>query len=460
VSTYSWPGPFTPFEHQKATTKFLLLNDRCFCLNDMGTGKTSSALWAADFLMQYGFIRKVLVVGPLSTIDRVWADEAFKVLMHRQTVVLHGAAEKRRKLYNSSWDIAIINYDGVNVLYDELMNDDELDLIIVDEASFYRNGQTARYKNFKKLTDKVSRLWMLTGTPCPQEPTDAYALAKLVDDTKVPRFFGTFRMNTMYKVSQFKWVPRRDGYDKAFEVLKPAIRYKKEDCGLDLPPMTVQSWEVNMSPKQKRAYTQMQKEMKLAFSSGDPLTAVNAADKINKLRQIACGVTRDTNTGEYLVIDYKPRLEATLDAIRNAGAKVIVVVPFKGMVYDLASQINPHYSTAVINGDVPRKMRNEIITQFRSTPDPHVLLVHPKVMAHGLTLTEADTMVFYAPIYSNEEARQIVERINRPGQKRSMTVVRLGATALEWEIYGSLDKRAEGEDYLLDLYKRAFAEKA
>lgn len=459
MSSYSWPGPYTPFKHQIATTKYLLLNPRCFCLNGMGTGKTSSALWGIDFLITHGIIKKALVVAPLSTLDKVWADEAFRLLMHRRTVVLHGSAEKRQKLYESRWDIGVINYDGVTVMADTIKNDPNLDCIVVDEASFYRNSQTDRYKTFKKIADKMHWLWLLTGTPCPQAPTDAFALAKLIGNPDLPKFFGTFRMQTMAKVSQFKWMPRKDGYDKAFDVLKPAVRYKKEDCGFDLPPMTTQSWEVALSAKQRRAYAQMQKEMKLAFTSGDPLTAVNAADKINKLRQIACGVTRDTATGEYLVVDYKPRLDATLDAIQQAAAKVIVVVPFKGMVYDLADKIRKHHSVAVINGDVPKKQRDSIITEFRNTPDPHVLLVHPKVMAHGLTLVEADTTVFYAPIYSNEEARQIVERINRPGQKRSMTVVRLGATALEWEIYSSLDRRAEGEDYLLDLYRRAADEK-
>ena len=75
------------------------------------------------------------------------------------------------------------------------------------------------------------------------------------------------------------------------------------------------------------------------------------------------------------------------------------------------------------------------LINHRNTPDPHVLLVHPKVMAHGLTLTEAATMVFYAPIFSNEETKQIIERINSPGQKNKMLIVRMYGCSLEQKIY-------------------------
>ena len=98
--------------------------------------------------------------------------------------------------------------------------------------------------------------------------------------------------------------------------------------------------------------------------------------------------------------------------------------------------------------------RNEIIRQFKESPDPHVLLCHPKVMSHGLTLTEADTMIFYAPIYSNDQYMQVRERLNRPGQTRHMTMVRIAANALEWSIYKALDERTVTQETILELYKR------
>jgi SNF2 family DNA or RNA helicase len=83
-----------------------------------------------------------------------------------------------------------------------------------------------------------------------------------------------------------------------------------------------------------------------------------------------------------------------------------------------------------------------------------VLLCHPKVMAHGLNLTVADTIVFYAPIYSNEESQQVMDRINRKGQKRSTTIIRLGATQLEWNIYNVVEGRRLTQESILELYQQ------
>ena len=460
IEDYSWPGPWQPMSHQITTTRFAIENDRGFILNGMGTGKTASALWAADYLMELGEVRKALVVAPLSTLERVWRDESFKLLTHRRSQLLYGSADKRRKLYDESWDIGIINFDGVNVLKDRIEADDELDLIIIDEATAYRNSQTERWKLMRRLSKEIPRLWLMTGTPCPQDPTDAFGLAKLLGNPDTPRFFGSWKRETMRQISEFKWIPRPDGYAKAFKLLQPAVQFKKEDC-TDLPPMTFQSWEVELTKAQKTAYRDMQKKMKVEWANhGEALPAVNAADKINKLRQIACGVVKDTQTGEYIGLPCRHRIDAVLEGVSMAAAKVIVVVPFKGAIHHVAKELRKHYTCEVINGDVTPKRRNEIITRFCNTPDPHILAVHPKVMAHGLTLVEADTMIFYAPIYSNEETQQIIQRINRPGQTRSMTVIQLGATALEWSIYEAVERRAEGEHFLLSLYKSATTEKA
>jgi len=119
----------------------------------------------------------------------------------------------------------------------------------------------------------------------------------------------------------------------------------------------------------------------------------------------------------------------------------------------LVQEIGQHYTVEMINGDTPPSKRGDIINRFRHTPDPHVLLVHPKVLAHGLTLVEASTLIFYGPIYSSEETKQIIERINRPGQKNPMTVVRIGAVSLEWRIYKAVETKSMNEDSLLDMYR-------
>lgn len=453
-TAYHWPGPFKPFDHQIETAAFMTQFRRGFVLNDMGTGKSASALWSTDFLMREKLVRRVLIVTPLSTLERVWSQEAFKLLTHRKTVILHGSRKKRLDLLESDWEIAVVNFDGVGIIADKIHADPTVDMVIVDESSnAYRNARTKRYKTFKGMLRQDMRLWLMTGTPCPTDPTDAWAQAKLVNPSAVPSFFGAFQRSTMVKVTQFKWKPRPEGFRIAYAAMQPAIRFKKEDC-LTLPPVTYQQRDVELSKEQKEVYAGMKKRLK-AETGESQLTAVNAADRLSKLRQIALGVVKDTETGEYIPLDFKPRLKVLLESIEDAGAKVIVIVPFKGIIQELAKEVRKQYSVGVINGDVSPKRRDEIFNEFKMTDDPHVLLCHPKVMAHGLTLTEADMMIFYGPIYSNDEYQQVTERINRPGQKNKMTIVQMGANTMEWNIYKVVENRKLGQDTILNLYKEA-----
>lgn len=452
---YSWPGRFTPLAHQKDTAAMLTLNRKAFVLNETGTMKTASALWAADYLMRIGAVRKVLIAAKLSTLDRVWLEEIFNVLMHRSAVVLHAARERRAELLAADADFYIINHEGLATLQSELHARRDIDLIVVDEASEYRNGRTSRYEVLQKLIAPTQRLWLMTATPCPNAPTDAWALARLVSPERVPKYFGAFQRATMMQVSQYKWVPRPEAYVTAFDAMQPAVRYRKADC-LDLPPVVTEERSCALTQEQQEAYNTMKAQFVMDSAAGT-ITAVNAADKITKLRQILCGVVRHPDTGEYTELPHAPRVNVLLECIAEAAAKVIVVVPFKGIIAALERDVSPHYSCAVLNGDVGRKQRNEIITAFKHAPDPRVLLCHPRVMAHGLNLTEADTLVFYGPIYSNDEAMQVVERFNRPGQTRKMTVIRIGALGLEWSIYGMLDGKRMTQDSILDLYRQEIA---
>ena len=117
---------------------------RAIVLNQIGTGKTNSALWAADFLMREGIINKALIVSPLSTLERVWGDTIFMDLHHRKFKILHGTAAKRRKLVAEDADFYVVNHDGFPIISEELMG--KVDLIIVDEATEYKNPQTQRFK--------------------------------------------------------------------------------------------------------------------------------------------------------------------------------------------------------------------------------------------------------------------------------------------------------------------------
>lgn len=454
-SQYSWPGRFVPYEHQILMAEFLTMHRRCFNLSEMGTMKTNAALWAADWLMKTKRVRKVLVISPLSTLESVWQNDIFETLPHRTTAVLHGAKDRRLKYLGIDADFYVLNHDGlkINELRKAIMERPDIDLIIVDEAGMYRNATSAKYKALAQVVNNRpdARLWLMTGTPCPNAPTDAWALARLVSPERVPRYAGAFKTDTMLKITQFKWVPRIDAFEKAYEAMQPAIRFKKKDC-ISLPPVTTQDHSAQLSPAQAAAVKQLKDHMITSGANGAKVTAVNAADQINKMRQVLCGALKDPASGVYHPLPHAGRLKALLDAIEMANAKVLVVVPFKGIIRVLEQEVSKTHTCAIVNGDVPMNKRSEIFKAFKTCADPQVLLCHPAVMAHGLNLTEADMLIFYAPIYSNDEVEQVNERFNRAGQTRPMTIVRIGAHPLEWSIYKMTDVRRQAQNSILELY--------
>jgi SNF2 family DNA or RNA helicase len=466
---YDWPGKFTPFDHQRVMAEAYTMHSRIFNLSEMGTGKTAASLWAADWLMKEGKVNRVLVVAPLSSLERIWMEAAFDVTMHRKAVVVHGTREKRQAMLDSGADFYIINHDGISIrpIREAIMRDPRIDLVIVDEGGKFRNSKTDRYRALAEITTTRPdmRVWWLTGTPCPNAPSDVWSQCRIVSPARVPPYFGKFRNMTMYEVDSqhHTWKPKPDAYTVAFNAMQPAVRFNKDDC-LDLPPVMSEDWQAEMSSDQKRAYDEMRNEMYMADVAnqckGKEITAVNAADKLNKLRQILCGavkVTEDVAKGkspsQYVILDHKPRFKVLMDAIETAATKVLVVVPFKGIIRSLEKELSEHYSVGMLNGDVPIGRRNAIITDFKTKTDPHILLCHPQVMAHGLNLVEANVLIFYAPIYSNDDYRQVIERFNRPGQLHKMTIIRIGAHPLDWSIYATVDNRDDGQQSVLRLYK-------
>jgi superfamily II DNA or RNA helicase len=209
LSEYEWPRPhgFTPFEHQKLTSEFLVNNRKAFCFNEQGTGKTASVIWAVDYLMQLGLVKRVLVICPLSIMKSAWQQDLFKFAIHRTVSVAYGAAKKRKEIVNAGNEFVIINFDGVGIVKKEIM-DGGFDLVVVDEASAYKNNKTVRWKDLRDVMKVVKGLWMLTGTPAAQSPVDAFGLAKLVNPTAVPVFVSQFKDLVMEKVSEYRWIPR------------------------------------------------------------------------------------------------------------------------------------------------------------------------------------------------------------------------------------------------------------
>ena len=447
---YQWSGRFKPMDHQRTTAEFMTLHRKSFCFNEQGTGKTASAIWAADFLMQQGHIRRALVICPLSIMDSAWRADLFDVAMHRTVDVAHGAKEKRKKIINSGAEFVVINYDGVEIVEEDIRNGD-FDLIIVDEATHYKNAQSKRWKCLNRLVTEDTWLWMMTGTPAAQSPLDAYGLAKLVNPTSVPRFFGSFRDQVMLKISQFKWIPKPTATETVYNALQPAIRFTKEQC-LDLPEMTYVKRAIELSRQQKKYYKELKNRLVME-AAGEEVTATNAAIAMNKLLQISAGAVY-TDDGSTLEFDIKNRYNVLKEVIDESSQKVLIFVPFKHTIDVLVEKLRAdNYTAEVIRGDVPAAKRTEIFKRFQDTPDPKILVIQPQSAAHGVTLTAANTVVWWGPTSSLETYAQANARVHRSGQRHPCTVIQLQGSAVEKHVYSLLDNRIDVHSKIIDLYK-------
>jgi SNF2 family DNA or RNA helicase len=447
---YNYPGLYKPFDHQRVTSEFLSINHRAFCFNEAGTGKTSSVIWAADYLMAQKIIKRVLVICPLSIMYSAWQADILNTAMHRSVAVAHGPAAKRTKVIEGPYEFVIINYDGVAIVKDDIIKGG-FDLIVIDEANAYKSPSTSRWKTLAKLLKPETRLWMMTGTPASQSPVDAYGLAKLVCPQNVPKFSMAWRDKVMYQVTRFKWVPKPNAKNDVFKALQPAIRFAKDEC-LDLPDVLYTTREVPLTP-QVQKYYKMLKEQMMIEAAGAQISAVNAAAGLNKLLQISGGAVY-TDKKEVIEFDVQPRLTALMEVIDETEHKVIIFVPYRHTIELVSRYLTDHHiSNQVIQGDVSATQRANIINQFQSMEEPRVLVIQPQSASHGVTLTAANTVVFWSPVMSVETYLQCIARMDRVGQVNKMTVVHLQGSEVERKMYTMLQGKVDMHTKLVDLYR-------
>ena len=448
-ATYKWPGLYKPFDHQRETSSFLTLHRRAFCFNEQGTGKTASVIWAADYLMTLKRIKRVLVICPLSIMDSAWRNDLFRFAMHRKVDVAYGKPEKRKEIIKGEAEFVIVNYDGVEIIADAIAQGG-FDLIVIDEANAYKNPQTRRWKVLSKLVTPDTWLWMLTGTPASQSPTDAYGIAKLVNPDGVPRFFGGFRDQVMNKVTQFKWVPKPDADNVVHRALQPAIRFTKEQC-LDLPEMTYVTRDVPLTAQQTKYYELLRKQL-IVQAAGEEITTVNAAANLNKLLQLSGGAVY-SDTGEVIHFDASNRLAILREVVEESSHKVLVFVPYRHAIEIVAEDLKKHgYATAVIHGGVSASKRSEIFERFQTKNDLQVLVIQPQAASHGVTLHAANTIVYWSPVMSVETYLQCNARVHRAGQKNPTTVVHLQGSGVERRMYTMLNSKVDIHHKIIQLY--------
>lgn len=468
IRDYEFSGRYKPYVHQLKICSFLTTNKRALCFADMGTGKSLAVVHCIKYLLSIGEIKRALIIAPLSTLTRTWVDEFFNVDPSITVTKLHGPKAKRIELAANGAQVHVINYEGISVIHNEIKANN-YDCVVIDEVTSYSNHESKRWKEAYNLFKDTKYVWGLTGTPILRGVIAAYGQAALVVPHNVKfRSFWEFRNSVQRKINDFLWVDRPEAHDIAFSMLRPAISIKKKDC-IDLPSMVHVYREVELDKGQKAFYVKL-KEESLVKDELMQVTAVNAAVLAGKLIQVATGCIYDDD-GRALEFDVSGRINETIDFIQKARneastadkGKTIVFAPFKHTAALIRKKLSESkiivdgkerkIKAEIIDGDVSAKRRDDIFGRFKEDNSLDVIVAIPQTMSHGLTLTNASCIVWFGPCTSAETYAQACNRIDRPGQTESMTIVHLYSTPAEWKLYSNLRENKKSENYLLTFYK-------
>jgi SNF2-related domain/Helicase conserved C-terminal domain len=476
MASYDWP--IKPGDDrwttQKEVSRFMVLNPRSFVFSDMRTGKTRAALWATDWIMGHAKRARVrtLVVSDLNALEDTWAHEITTNLLGRRTyAMLHGTAAKREKELKRDVDYYLLNHDGLRVGYAwpkrygerrearlarccslarDILARTDIKLVVFDEAATYRERSTAMWHAASDLASKrAGFVWGLTGTPTPNGPLDAFGLKKLVQ----PAYEGSYRAwadYTTFPISQFKREPNGSAAARVDELLSPAIRISQDQC-FTPTPVSVETHDVAMSDEQKARMRELKNELVILVNGKNDgagaISAVNQAALRMKLLQIACGVVYDDEHKSH-VIDAEYRLKAYRELVAVQPGKVITFVPFINTQSMLYSKLG-NDAMQIESGLTPKR-KFAALREFLEG-DKKILLSHPGPIARGVDLTEASTIIWYAPTDRTEHYIQANERINGINQKYPRKIIRLSGCAVERDIYDKLEANASMLGVILKL---------
>ena len=447
---YDWPSGdgAIPFQVQKNTASLATSHLRAYVLNDMGTGKTKSAIWSWRFLYNSGAAKKLLVVCPLSTMKFVWLRELHLTMPEIKTVVLFGTRQKRLKLLDQDADVYIINHDGLKSIIEDLHSRTDIDAMILDELAVYRNN-SLRSKRMREFAQRFTWVWGLTGRPMPNAPTDVWNQCKILTPGTIPKYFRHARSQLMLQVSQYKWVPKTDAIDTALTWMQPSVRYSLDDV-VELPEAIYRTIDVEMTEEQATTYRKLANEFAILLRN-QVITAANAGVAMGKLLQVGAGYLYSQNP-LHVVLDAEPRKQMLLDLIEAAPHKVIVFAPWRHLIEGLSALLTDEkIDHAVVHGDV--KKREQIFNAFQNTTQYRVLLAHPQCIHHGLTLTAASTIIWYSPVCSLDIYEQANARIRRVGQKEKQLFLHLQSTQIERKVYDMLRRKQRTQDAFLEMIK-------
>jgi SNF2 family DNA or RNA helicase len=451
---YSFPGPFKPMPNQVERFNFLLENQYAFDLSDMGTGKTATAVWAVDYLIQMAG-GSALILAPKTTLNTVWERHCASILGDPgRYVVLSGSNAARAKtIAEGGSKVYISNYECLlATAVRTAIHSSNIHTLIVDECTKFKHykhnasDSQSLHSGLREIAHERI-VWGLTATPMPNSPMNAYGIARAIRQD-YREAMTRFRNRTHIHKDLYTWVPMDDAVEKAYQILQPSIRVRRDDC-YEIPDATTERRLVKLGDDATKAYGKLKREAFISLGDGKHVSAPHEAGLRNKLLQVSGGAVY-TNEGSFK-FDPGERAKEVLNILEQTNEKVVILIPYRNQLELVKELVNKAgHSCALIHGDVKGPDRGRLIDLFQRTRHPRVLAADPRVLSHGVELTAASVLVWWLPPDSNEVYQQAIGRLTRRGQTQKVVVIQLCGTPEEGKIYSRLERREALQGVLLE----------
>ena len=391
-----------------------------------------------------GKVKKVLIVAPTS-VCAVWPKEFNDYADFKYTVkVLLGDKKSRIKALDDldkfpfkALEVAVINYESTwrEDIFDRLLAYDA-DLIIADESQRIKTHDAAQSKAMHQLGDKARYKLILSGTPVQNEAVDIFSQYRFLDPTIFGMNFYAFRGRycVMGGFNRKQIVQYRDLDALIKKEHSIAYRVTKEEA-LDLPEQTFENRYITLSKKERNIYDKLRRDSFAELDGGGTITATTVLTKLLRLQQFTGGFLVEDDAAKPQLVS-RGKLDALADILQDyvvEGKKKLVIfarfIPEVMEIIKLANDIAGKHGmqTVAIYGDIKKELRGDIVQQFQTDPATMVFVGQIDTAGTGITLTAADTCVYYSENFNYATYEQSLSRIHRIGQRHPCTYIHLVA---------------------------------
>ena len=457
---------FNPYPYQDYCIRKIIETPFVGLFLDCGLGKTVITLSAFRALKYDRFqVKRMLVIAPKKVAEATWTQEAASwghTSSLRFSRIL-GTEKKRIAALRLDADIYLTNRENVCWLVRTCGGADwPFDMVVLDESSSFKNPRAKRFKALAKVRPRISRLVELSGTPSPNSLMDLWAQVYLLDGGErlgtryrgfQYRYFDPIMTNGMGVI--YKWRAKPGAKEAVLEKIQDICISMKAEDYLELPEEVMDVIPVELDPKARKQYDQMEKQMVLELAEeteDEEVTAASAAALTNKLLQLSNGAVYDEEGKAHEV--HRCKIESLLELIERLNGKSALV--FYNFRHDRDRILKALQKT----GLRIRELQTELDIYAWNSYQVDILLAHPASAGYGLNLQKGGShIIWFGLTWNYEQYLQANKRLHRQGQKNNVIIHHLVSTGTEDEtVMQALGRKKDVQDYVLDHLKARIRE--